>query len=211
MKSGAGLPAGVIDVEVVSLVDAAPHDANRTATATTATIRLIIPTVYGSSEFARTGAAHADEREVRALYFGEPMGCGKLTEHCGHPLEGDVNGPAALLAHEVLVVPPAGEVDDRRPVAEVDMVKDIETLEHVECAVHGRLVDGNTRRGFGPFPQFGCIEVLSDVGGERFADRASCRGDSKTFGAKVGDERVDVDHGARNDGMPVIAFPRISV
>jgi len=98
VKSGAGLPGDAVDVEVdavaelevdvvdggvvvadvevVSIVDAAPHDTNRTAPTAATRIRFIIPTVYGSSGFAPTGAADADEREVCPLYFGKPVGRG---------------------------------------------------------------------------------------------------------------------------------------
>lgn len=198
-------------VEVVSIVDDTPHDATRTAHATIARICLVTPTVYDSSAFALAGVAHADKCEVLAPYFGEPMGGGELAEHRGHLIEGNVDGGATPLAHEMLVVTLSCEVNDRGPVAEMDMMENAEALEHVERSVDGRLVDTDTRCGFGPFLQLGRVEVLSNVGGERLADRASCSGDSKAFGAKVGDECVDVDHGARKDGMPVIAFPRIRV
>lgn len=239
MKSGAAVPGDAVDVEVVvdvgavvevesgldvvgggavssvvevvSIVDDTPHDATRTAHATIARVCLVTPTVYDSSAFALAGVAHADKCEVLAPYFGEPMGGGELAEHRGHLIEGDVDRPAAPLAHEVLVVALSSEVDNRRSMAEMDVMQDLEALEHVERPIDGRLIDTYTRRGLGPLLQLGRVEVLSDVGGECLTDRTACRGDSKPFRAKGGDERVDVDHGARNDGMPVIAFPRIRV
>jgi hypothetical protein len=125
------------DVTLVVVVAAVPQEATSTAPASKMALHFIISTVYGRSRFALAGHAHTHEREVCALDFGEAVSGGKLSEHGRHLVEGDVNGSAALLADEVLVITPACEVDDRRSVAEVDVMENVETLEHVECPVHG--------------------------------------------------------------------------
>jgi hypothetical protein len=157
---GADVESGTVDV-VVSVPP--PHAASTIAAAITEAIRLTISTVYGRSEFPFTCAAYTDESEVCALDFCESVGGCKLTEHCGHLIGRDVDGPPTPLTHEVLMIPLAGKVDNRRPMAEMHMMQHVEAFEHIERPINRRLVDPNSGRRLGPLSQLGGVEVFPDV------------------------------------------------
>lgn len=198
---------------VVGVVEGAavPHEASRNAPASTSAVLLPITPVYAGSPFAFTGGTDADEREVRSFDFCESVGDREVFEASGNLIERYVDRLSAVLTHEVLVVALPREMYDCRPMPQMDVMEYVESFEDVEGAVHGRLVDSDSRGLLRSRSQFGRVEVLPDAAGECFADCPPRRGDAQPLRSEICDERVCVDHGALNDGTPVIALPSISV
>jgi hypothetical protein len=68
-----------------------------------------------------------------------PLGHGR--EYPVEFFQRNVNGPPTRFTDEMVMIGPLGDMDDAGAVTEMDVVQPTDGFEHIERAIHGRLVD----------------------------------------------------------------------
>ena len=120
--------------------------------------------------------------------WGEAVPLGHGREYPVEFFQRNVNGAPTRFADEMVMIGPGGDVDDSRAVTEMDVVEPAESLEHIERAIHGRLVDLDSGLVGSPAPDIGSRQVILVTFGQDTTDGAPCRSNPKSLIPKGADE-----------------------